>query len=109
LWDTGATHSVVTKATANKIGLKPIRKAIIYHAGGQERVNVYLVNIFLPNNICVPNVNVSECADTVGHFGVIVGMNIITEGDFAMTNPEGKTIFSFRMPSIEKIDFMMKK
>ena len=39
LWVTRATHSVITRAIAAKVGLKPIGKAIIYHAGGQDRVN----------------------------------------------------------------------
>ena len=36
---------------------------------------------------------------------VLIGMNIITQGDFAVTNQNDKTMLSFRMPSRESIDF----
>lgn len=33
-------------------------------------------------------------------------MDIISKGDFAITNVDGKTVFSFRIPSVETIDFV---
>ena len=33
-------------------------------------------------------------------------MDIINQGDFAVSNKDGKTAFSFRLPSIECIDFV---
>jgi len=33
-------------------------------------------------------------------------MDIITQGDFAVTNHNGVTKFSFRTPSMEHIDFV---
>ncbi|MDE0471628.1 MAG: hypothetical protein OXH57_06775, partial [Ekhidna sp.] len=60
LWDTGATDSVVTKSTAKALNLKPTAMTQCFHAGGESRVNSYLVYIYLPNNIFVPNIRVSE-------------------------------------------------
>jgi hypothetical protein len=41
-----------------------------------------------------------------GAFDMIIGMNIISRGDFALSNSEGKTIMSFRIPSSNvPIDF----
>lgn len=37
--------------------------------------------------------------------GVLIGMDLITLGDFAVTNKNGQTCFSFRYPSSEWIDF----
>lgn len=105
LWDTGATNSVVTSATAKALGLKPITKVISNHAGGQSEVNVYLVHIFLPNKIIIPNVKVTECNDLTGKFGILVGMDIITAGDFSVTNLGGSTVFSFRIPSLHTVDY----
>lgn len=107
LWDTGASNSVITKDTVLQLGIKPISKAIASHAGGVSEVNVYLVNIYLPNQIIIPAVRVTECANS-NHFGVIIGMDIITHGDFAITNVNGNTTFSFRLPSSETIDFVHK-
>ena len=36
-------------------------------------------------------------------------MDIISRGDFAVTNKNGKTTYSFRMPSIEQIDFVKQR
>lgn len=103
LWDTGATNSVVTKATAKKLGLVSIGKTKVFHAGGESTTNVFLVNLFLPNRFLVP-VKVTECDDNT-QFGLIIGMDIISRGDFAITNCNGRTAVSFRMPSLEKIDY----
>ena len=37
---------------------------------------------------------------------VLIGMDIINTGDFAVTNVDGKTCMSFQMPSIRRIDFV---
>jgi predicted aspartyl protease len=104
LWDTGATNSVVTKATAKELGLISTGKTKVFHAGGESTVNVFLVNIFLPNRIIFP-LRVTECDDST-NFGLIIGMDIITQGDFSITNTHGKTTVSFRVPSLEKIDYV---
>jgi hypothetical protein len=36
---------------------------------------------------------------------MLIGMDVINYGDFAISNYNGKTTFSFRMPSLMKIDF----
>ena len=36
---------------------------------------------------------------------LIIGMDIMTQGDLAMTNLEGRTVFSFRIPSLYTVDF----
>lgn len=104
LWDTGATNSVVTKDTAKRLGLVPTGKTIVHHAGGESEVNVFQVQLFLPMKVTV-NARVTECDDST-QFGLIIGMDIICAGDFSITNSDGKTTFSFRMPSIEKIDYV---
>jgi hypothetical protein len=43
-----------------------------------------------------------EKGKAIDNFGVLIGMDIITRGDFTVTNFEGKTIMSFRMPSLDK-------
>jgi predicted aspartyl protease len=104
LWDTGATGSSITQAIAQQLGLIPIGKAISHHAGGSSTVKVYLIDIHLPNNVTLNNVQVSECIETVGRFGILIGMDVITRGDFAISNHNGKTTISFRMPSVMPID-----
>jgi hypothetical protein len=110
LWDTGATHSVITKGAALSLGLKPIDKVKVSHATGESIENVFLVNLYLPNGLVIPNQRVTECADNVGGFGVIIGMNIISGGDFSISHQSGETIFSYRYPSKQKeVDFTKKE
>jgi SEC-C motif/Aspartyl protease len=106
LWDTGATNSAITSKTAAQLGLIPINQVWVNHAGGKSLENVYLVDIFLPNNLAIPGIRVTEAKIIQGNFDVIIGMNIITLGDFAVTNYMGRTCFSFSMPSIKTIDFV---
>ena len=106
LWDTGATNSVITRATAATLGLVPSGSAQVNHAGGRGVANTYVVNVKLPNEVTVVGVLVSECPDIVGDFGAIIGMDIICRGDFSITNVDGKTCMSYRVPSIQEIDYV---
>jgi hypothetical protein len=106
LWDTGATNCVVTKKTANELKLEPMGLTKVSHVDGVSEANVYFVDIYLPNRILIHNIRVTECADNNDSFGVIIGMDVITKGDFAVTNLDGKTVVSYRMPSSTTIDFV---
>lgn len=104
LWDTGATKSVITPSIAAALGVVPVGTVLMNHAQGASQCNTYLVNLYLPNRVLVPGVLVSECKDTA-HFGAIVGMDIIGQGDFSITSVNGETWVSFRIPSIAGIDY----
>lgn len=107
LWDTGATNSVIKRSTAAALALVPVGLSPVGHAGGRSTVNTYLVSFFLPNHVGVLGVLVSECPDEAGDFGAIIGMDIISRGDFSVTNCEGRTCMSFRTPSVETIDYVV--
>jgi hypothetical protein len=71
---------------------------------GSKLAPVFLVNIGLPNRVAIPELPV-----TLGELtgaDVLIGMDIIGQGDFAVTHPNGNTKFSFRMPSLADIDFV---
>lgn len=105
LWDTGATGSVISKKIVESLLLKPTGMTQSSGVHGVKTVNTYEVDIFLPNNVVIPEVTVIESTN-LKNFDVLIGMNIITLGDFAISNRDGKTVFSFRMPSMEEIDFV---
>ncbi len=105
LWDTGATNSAITKDLVDKLGLVPFKIIDVHHADGVTPSNVYKVNIILPNKVGIAMVNVTQCKSTAGKFDLIIGMDIITKGDFAITNVAGKTMVSYRTPSAVSIDF----
>ena len=105
IWDTGASGSVITAAVVAKCGLKPITMVKVQGAyGGITDRNVYLVNIGLPNGVLLPGVQVTE--GEMSGFDVLIGMDVITLGDFSVTNQNGNTVFSFRIPSLHTIDYV---
>lgn len=109
LWDTGATSSVITDVSARAMGLIPCGLTLMRHARGETEANLYLVNfVILPNNVMVPGVQVVEGTEIGGDFGAIIGMDIITQGDFTITNSNNMTWMSFRIPSIQAIDYVIE-
>jgi len=108
LWDTGATNSVVTSATAKDLGLVAVGRTQVFTAAGCSEQNTYLVNVILPSKVLVPGVLVSECSQDAGDFGLIVGMDIMTRGDLSTTNVDDKTCMTFRIPSVHTADFVVE-
>ena len=101
IWDTGATNSAVSKEVVIKLGLVPFRKTPVH---GEKICNVYKVDYILPNQLRIINVDVTE--GDLGNFGVLIGMDIIGLGDFAVTQADGNTCFSYRYPPLSShIDF----
>jgi len=79
----------------------------VHTARGKCDCETYLINLTLPNKVIFSYVKVTK-TDLGPDFDVLIGMDIITRGDFAVTNKDGKTCFSFRVPSFEVIDFLQE-
>lgn len=105
IWDTGATNTVITQKVVDHCDLKPIGRTIAKTAQGEMQTPVYLVNVMLPNKVGFANLRVTR-GNTGGDADVLIGMDIVGIGDFAITNKDGKTVFSFRAPSCDTIDFL---
>jgi predicted aspartyl protease len=104
IWDTGASRSLITPEIAVKLDLKPISKTIMATPSDKNvQSNVYLLNVRLPNGATIINVQALE--GTPNSCDMLIGMDVISLGDFAVTNFNGKTMFSFRTPSMAEIDF----
>lgn len=104
LWDTGASMSLISWEFAKRLNLEPISKIFISTPSAENiPSNVYLINLRLPNNTLISNISVVEGVLT--GCNMLIGMDVISCGDFAVTNFSGRTVFSFRMPSLTTIDF----
>lgn len=105
LWDTGATNGGITQAVIDTCALVPTGMVAVrgVHGPPQQR-ETYLVNIYLPNNVAIMGAVVTRM--DIIDANVLIGMDIITAGDFAVTNFKGRTKFTFRMPSQAAIDFV---
>jgi hypothetical protein len=97
IWDTGATHTVISRNVINDLSLKPTGKVKAHGVHGKNIVNTYLIHVGLPNRFLVPTVRVLE--GNMANTNVLIGMDIITKGDFIISNVNGKTTFEFGMPA----------
>lgn len=107
LWDTGATGSVIASSLAQDLALPRVGKGPVRHGGGEDDRYRYLVNLGLPNRVAVPGVLVSDQPDNPD-FQVILGMDVITFGDFAITNTGDRTWVTFRVPSSSRTDYVVE-
>lgn len=105
-WDTGASGTCISEDIASKLGLIPTGKQLIRTPSGSSEVDTYLIDILLPNNVIVRDKMV--CGTKIGDQGiqVLIGMDIVALGDFAISNYGGRTVFSFRTPSKETTDYV---
>jgi hypothetical protein len=106
LWDTGASGSVISAGVAQSLGLVAVGQVIVNHAGGSGPSPTYVVNLKLPNQVVIAGALVTELAQPSAEFAVIVGMDVISLGDFSITNVRGQTWMSFRTPSCVAIDYV---
>ncbi len=110
IWDTGATHSAITQKVVERCGLQPTGRIQIRHAGIEEKpdeTDTYLVNLGLPNNVIIESITVSRGGFSGGD--VLIGMDIINTGDFAITHANGQSKFSFQLPPQADIDFVKEQ
>ncbi|MBN4073001.1 hypothetical protein JYT74_03060 [Crocinitomix catalasitica] len=107
LWDTGSTHCLITKSLAENLDLNPISKIQVAHHEGMSFANVYLMAIYITKRYYVV-VELTETKAPSDNFEIIIGMDVITKGDMAITTEQNETIFSFRLPSSTTIDFTKK-
>jgi len=105
LWDTGASVSLISARVAKVLGLESIGKSGV--SGYNEGVDVkdtFLIHVGLPTGDIVTNIMAMEFDSD--EYDVVIGMDVICKGDFAITNKDGCTTFSFRIPSEMEIDFL---
>ena len=104
LWDTGATGSVVSQRVVDACGLRSIGTRRVRHVqGSTQNVLSFSLNLKLPNDVEVQGLRV--ILGNLKSYDVLIGMDIISLGDFAITHPGGDTKLSFRIPSQADIDF----
>lgn len=105
LWDTGATITCISEELVQVLGLKRVDQITITGANNKPfPANVYCVQLQLGKYPIEHHLVVALPMQNTGH-DLIIGMDIITQGDLSITNYEGKTVITFRTPSLEKIDY----
>jgi len=97
LWDTGATHSVLSPKIAQDLVLSPVDNLYVGGINIEISSDVVIVTITLPNGMTLPDRRFYVC--NIPGVEVIIGMDIISMGDFNISNADGKTLFSFVIPT----------
>src|ERR1035441_6338625 len=105
LYDTGASHSSISPRVVADLELASIGNTIVGVGGGTLTTTSHLVNIVLPNKVMFPMVRVAMIT-LHRDIDALIGMDILGQGDFAVTSYQGKTTFSFCCPSRREIDFV---
>lgn len=106
IWDTGANASVISKNIVKKLNLQPITFTRVNTASEQNVITpVYIIDLHLKEGLCINKLQVTEGALLDG-FECLLGMDVISLGDFSVTNANNETVVSFRMPSMQHIDYV---
>jgi len=109
LWDTGAMVSVISSEIVSKLKLDIMDTIHIAGINGESLAEVAIISIHFPNGAVIEDVRVAICNMSPGN-EMIIGMDVITQMDIAITNGGGQTQFSFAIPPFEnRIDFAKRQ
>ncbi|MDR1095476.1 MAG: retropepsin-like domain-containing protein [Spirochaetaceae bacterium] len=107
LWDTGATMTCIKPSLRDRLKLYPsslVKPIIMSGIGGRIKADGTLVSIWLAHNFVITHCPV-YIADFPGDEELLIGMDIISMGDFVVCNTGGKTSCSFAVPPFpDRID-----
>lgn len=106
VWDTGATQTCISSKIRESLDLIPVGSGTTSTAGGVINVNRYIIDVLLPSGLIITNLDVIEVDLSNSQCDLLLGMDVITLGDFSVTNYDNKTLYSFRTPSICHVDFV---
>lgn len=98
MWDTGATHSIITPRVVEALGLEPIRAirpVSTQGVNGLEKSQAFLVNIHLPGKIIAREFTVFLKDPGDVWWDVIIGMDIISRGNFSVSNVNSTTEWTY--------------
>lgn len=104
LWDTGASNTCISRSAIEKLKLTSDIQISNYSIAGMVQSKLYNVDLYLPNDVIVPNMKVIELTTDFQGFDALIGMDVINLGDFYVSNHNNRTVFGFRYPSISDID-----
>lgn len=100
LWDTGAKHCLISRRLYENLCLKFIDAVTLAGVTGEEECVSGKVMVAICVGASFLNVDAVVVDNFPGHsFDFVAGMNLINKGEFAIKLNQGKTVFSFSLPS----------
>lgn len=100
--DTGATMSAISKNLAEKSSAVKRGVSCVLGVHSTSHVNKYSACLALPNGILFEDIKLVEI-NSLGTFDVLLGTDILSKGDFAVSKQLGKIYFSYRTPSADNL------
>jgi len=112
LWDTGATVTAIRPETLNQLKSPLVNtgssKKLAGIGGTVIEADYTLTNIYLTDNFFIEYCP-TYVMDFPLNFDIIIGMDIIGMGDFAVCNIGNTTSFTFAIPPFpDRLDFAEK-
>lgn len=105
IWDTGASSTAISQNVVRKLGLKPTGMKRTVHTGnGTRQSDVYAVSLHLPQGVITDPILAID-VESIVDADVLVGMDVIGMGDFAVTHSDGNTSMSFCIPSMHDTNY----
>lgn len=105
LWDTGSTATSISRAVVEELNLCPTGTEQILSPTGSQLRNVYTIDIKFNMGVTITDIKAYESDIDLQGIDILIGMDIICLGDFAVSNYGGRTQFTFRYPSQEHADY----
>ena len=94
LWDTGCSKASISQRVVDELGLKPYDKITVYEVGKPRESDLYHVTFELSAEIKFEDVEADQ--SFIGErYDAIIGMGIISKGNFIILNQDGRTNFVF--------------
>lgn len=107
IWDTGATGTVISSTLRNNLRLPQAGYTEMSTANGVNKVEQCIASITLISGVHIPILTVCVIEDKfLNGASALIGMDVITQGDFSVSTHDRKTTMSFRIPSQGKIDYV---
>lgn len=94
LWDTGATTSMLNDSVARALNLGEIGYTEYAHANGIAESSIYAADVDFQGGLKIRKIELIGLSD-IHDFGLLIGMDIISQGDFRVRNDNGNTVFTF--------------
>lgn len=109
LWDTGSTTTIICPALVEALKLEPIAKEEVKHIVGDEEVDVYFLDILLPQKVVMQKVRAICLPIQNKLYDIIIGMDIIKKGKFTIESDEENTYLNFEVNYNTRIKVVNKE
>ena len=99
LIDTGAMHSTIPSWISDSFGLQQIGIYSTRFAKGKDILPAVCANLIFSDKVYFENKDFIVIDNEDCTYNMIIGMDILSQGDIAISNYNGHTTFTFRKPS----------